>query len=115
MHIQNNFNQRVISTGLVPKKDYNGIILKLTKEDKKRINELIHEKSLAELEIERVKSIYSNYKVHSADGTWYEDTVIQIQLRIDEIKESIQQIKKNRFMQQQLNSAKKHNKLDTSM
>lgn len=113
MNITNNYNQQIVSRGLVPKKDYKGIILKLTKADKMHIEKLVHEKCLAELERERVRSIYPNYKVHNIDGTWYEDTLNQINLRIEELEGCIQQIKTNRLKQQQIKAAKKQNKLDT--
>ena len=115
MNITNNYNQQIVSRGLVPIKDYKGIILQLTKEDKERIAQLLHEKSLLELELERVRSVYSNYKVHSADSTWYEDTLIQINLKIDELKKYIKDIKVNRLKQQQISAVQKKNKLDTNI
>lgn len=93
--------------GFIPLSEYKGPILKLTKKDKELIANYLHEKSLIELEIMQLKSIYSNYKIQNIDSSWYEDKVLQLVLKRDEIDNLINEVKVNRLNKQKLAAAKK--------
>ena len=93
--------------GLIPLSEYKGSILKLTKKEKELIAHYAHEKSLIELEIMRLRSVYDNYKIHNVDSDWYEDKMGSLVLQRDHLADLINEIKVNRLNKQKLSSSKK--------
>ena len=93
--------------GLIPLSEYKGPILKLTKKEKELIAHYTQEKSLIELEIMRLRSVYDNYKIHNVDSDWYEDKMGSLVLQRDHLADLINEIKVNRLNKQKLSSSKK--------
>ena len=93
--------------GFIPLSEYKGPILKLTKKEKELIAHYTHEKSLIELEMMRLSSVYGNYKIHNADSDWYEDKMGSLVLQRDKLADLINEIKINRLNKQKLSSSKK--------
>ena len=93
--------------GLIPLSEYKGPILKLTKKEKELIAHYAHEKSLIELEIMRLRSVYDNYKIHNVDSDWYEDKMGSLVLQRGHLADLINEIKVNRLNKQKLSSPKK--------
>ena len=93
--------------GYIPLSEYKGPILKLTKKDKELIAHYIHEKSLIELEIVKLRSVYDSYKIHNIDSEWYADKMGSLVLQRDNIDKLIQEVKTNRINQQKLAASKK--------
>ena len=104
MRITNNCNhiKTNISFGvLVPIKNYNGQILKLTKEDKDKINSL--QKSISQLEIElyRLEKYFSNKHLSTQISNYYADKFDNINFKIENLREMIKEIKISRLKSQQ--------------
>ena len=93
--------------GLIPLSEYKGPILKLTNKEKELIAHYTQEKSLIELEIMKLRSVYDNYKIHNVDSDWYEDKMGSLVLQRDHLPDLIREIKVNRLNKQKLSSSKK--------
>ena len=92
--------------GLIPLSEYKGPILKLTKKEKELIAHYTQKKSLIELEIMKLRSVYDNYKIHNIDSDWYEDKMGSLILQRDYLADLINEIKVNRLNKQKLSSSK---------
>lgn len=76
-------------TALVPKKDYKGIILKLTPKDKNKISELISKKTDLEFELHAIEKLLDKKKtIIESSGLMYrrEKILGQISILENEIK-----------------------------
>ena len=93
--------------GFIPLSEYKGPILKLTKKDKELIAHYVHEKSLIELEIMQLRSVYDSYKIHNIDSDWYSDKVGELIFRKDNLDKLINEVKVNRINKQKLAASKK--------
>ena len=92
--------------GLIPLSEYKGPIWKLTNQEKELIAHYTQEKSLIELEIMKLRSVYDNYKIHNVDSDWYEDKMGSLVLQRDRLADLINEIKVNRLNKQKLSSSK---------
>ena len=104
MRITNNPNpiKTNISFGvLVPIKNYSGPILKLTKEDKDKIN--ILQKSISQLEIElyKLKNYFGYKQMSTQTSNYYADKFDNINFKIENLREMIKEIKISRLKSQQ--------------
>ncbi len=87
---------------LIPRAEYKGPILKLTKADNQDIAKL--QKQIENLEIEHIKivSILSNKKFNGYEKDYYNDTCIKIEHQINTLKNQIEHIKSVRHQKQLL-------------
>lgn len=94
MYIHPNFNQNYNQNykGLVPLKDYKGVVLKLTEQDKKQIADLISERTLLQFKADAIIEKLNKIKtVIGSCGLLNE--LSHIEGRINEITEQIRNIK----------------------
>ena len=94
MYIHPNFNQNYNQNfkGLVPLKDYKGVILKLTEQDKKQIADLISERTLLQFKADAITERLNKIKtVIGSCGLLNE--LSRIEGHINEITEQIRNIK----------------------
>ncbi len=96
--VNNNYSQ--ISFGhLIPKKDYKGTVLKLTKEDKAKIAVL--QKNISDLEYELYRLCrYFEYKKPNPDSDYFYIKADSIRTEIEMLKEEIRNIKTERLKKQ---------------
>ena len=97
--------------GLVPIKNYKGLVLKLTPADKKKIAELQAKRAGYEIELYKI-SVERRKKNYSfALDDYYDNKVLHIQGFIRDIEQMIKDIKTNRLNKQKAKQAK----LDTTI
>ena len=97
MHITPTYNQNF--KALVPIKDYKGVVLKLTKEDSKKIADLINEKTLLLFELDNISKKLSKIKTLTGSSKLldYHNDVLY---KIKKIDDAIREIKVSRKNEQ---------------
>ncbi len=100
-------NNNITFGALVPKKDYAGPILKLTKNEKAKIDSF--QKKIGELTLEREKLCTLRDKTSELSGLWeyYEAGIYKVCDMIDDLRAEIAKIKTERFAKQKARLAKK--------
>ena len=86
--------------GLVPLKDYKGVVLKLTVADKKKIAELQGKKADLEIELYKISMERIKKKLSDAQQDYYDNKVFRIHGFIRDIEEQIRKIKSDRLNKQ---------------
>ena len=87
-------------TALVPKSEYKGVILKLTKKDEEKIAKLISQKSEYIFELNAIERLLEKKKtIIESSGLFHRRSNIESHIR--NIDEQIKAIKINRFEKQQ--------------
>ena len=93
---------------LIPKDQYKGPILKLTKKEKEQISKYEHQIGGLELELNKLGEFVAKARHNAAVGDYYSDIMGKIETQIRYLKELIKEIKINRLNKQ------KSNKFDTT-
>lgn len=83
--------------GMVPIKDYNGPVLKLTEDDIEKINKLQNSISQLEFEIYGINKLFENKKLTSGELNFYYNKLAILEYQIKSLKDSIRQIKIDRL------------------
>lgn len=91
---------------LVPIKDFNGPILKLTKTDKAKISKLKNEIASYDTELAKLQNITQSCGYDSIKTDYYSGLIDKIEAKISEIALAIKEIKLTRF---QIQKAKAKN------
>lgn len=105
-----NSNQYNINFGaLVPKKDYAGPILKLTKKEQEQIDTFQRKISEFELEHEKIENLRQKEKRLSSAFFYYCEVLDDIMYNIKTCKNEIAKIKTERLAKQKEKLAKKNN------
>lgn len=92
---------------LIPASEYKGPILKLTKNDKKKIDALNHKIGEFELELHKLEALLSRLKAYTKERLFYEWKIDNISGYISDIKDQIYAIKLARIAKQRAREEKK--------
>lgn len=84
-------------TGLVPLKKYNGPLLQLTKSEKTKIAALQDNISRLEIDLYRINKFYAGKHLTTQQNNNYFNKINTINVKIDELKRLIREIKTNRL------------------
>lgn len=92
---------------LIPIKDYDGVILKLTKADKKKIEAVQENINIYDSEIELLKNMSKKAETDSAFDYFY-NKIWHLEQEIESAKNYIKEIKTNRLNKQKTKLNKKN-------
>ena len=103
-----NCSSRPTFRGLIPKSQYNGIILKLTKQEKSKIAE--YEKEIANLELEHIKlaDFYAKNEHNNSIQEYCSQKMVKLEHFMATLKDMIREIKTSRLNTQKLMESKKN-------
>lgn len=85
---------------LIPLKDYNGPVLKLTKSEKAKISVMQQQIMDADYELAKMYELFKQNIHNSGRCNFYESVVQRLQFQIERLKSEIQSIKSNRIQKQ---------------
>lgn len=92
--------QNIPFKGIVPLKNYKGPLLKLSDDDKRRIEQLQETVGLLEHELYRLQRYYSVHKMTSPEKDRYFNRCMVIESEIEDLLNEIKNIKINRLNMQ---------------
>ena len=99
MLIIQNYNTN-FKANLIPKSEYKGIILKLTKADKEKIHALQTKKAEIELDLSCIQKHINKIKITTPESIRLQDKYFTLEERIHEIENMIKKIKIDRLNKQ---------------
>ena len=100
MYLINNNYSKINFCGLIPKREYKGPILKLTDEDKNKIDVLQKTISQLELDLYKLKLYFEHGKKTCRDLDYYYTRRDMLRTKIEILEAEIKDIKKERLNKQ---------------
>lgn len=99
-------NSNIQFKRMIPLKNYEGPVLKLTQAETKKVQALQESVNQTEIELYNLHKKYSGKRLPSAQFQFYSSTWDFLEYRIEMLKEMIREIKVNRFAIQKQASKK---------
>lgn len=92
---------------LIPKSQYNGVILKLTKQEKEKVSNLHKQKAIYELELNTLVELSQKIKIACGKKAVLVEKIFSMERNIEIIEKMIKEIKTNRLNKQLAKLVKK--------
>lgn len=102
-------NKNIQFHGLIPLQKHKGPLLQLTNDEKQKIASLQENITRMEFEMYQLNKIYDKQFIRTETFQYYANKIDRLQIKINELKDTIREIKINRFNQQKTAELKKKN------
>ena len=88
--------------GLIPKKNYTGVVLKLTPNDKKKIDEFSKKRAMLQNELDKLLNMQTRIPNHNhwKEANWCADKIMRLEVDIETLGSLIREVKINRLNKQ---------------